>query len=353
MPGGSETTKPVFGFSNVNDTLAPSARIRPEDGVTGRERFPGVKVAGVISEGTLRDFQAGERTKAKVVDMRSTKPKVGTQAEKDAQAAAHVNQVDPHKPALAAEVIHAPEQSKAASDRKEALGAIAFDAVDSPKQLVVLPVGREVEAASTLLQMMSQEPANADGTGGVSFDSAPKRDKPETFEGDEQEMLLAKQAADPNNPARIRDDPKAFMKAIQARVEDYVSQDSPAKQLALQIAEIRALLMAEPSSSKLAVEVFDPMRMATLTEFNILEKRLSKIQSAVKRPREAPIGERDEAEHEQSERTKRPKIPAEAASSVRVLNEGHEVVSTQNVPRADPDRRSSGRTGRVSYGGLQ
>ena len=161
-------------------------------------------------------------------------------------------------------------------------------------------------------------------------------------------MLLAKTAADPNNPVNIKDDPKSFMKALRTRVEGYVAQDSNAKQLGLEIAEIRALLMAEPASSKLAVDVFDPMRMAVLTEFNILEKRLSKIQSAVKRPREAPIGERDQAEHEQSERTKRPKIPAEAPDRpaspvVRVLNEGHEVAAVEGVPRADPNVRRSSR----------
>ena len=117
-------------------------------------------------------------------------------------------------------------------------------------------MGKEAEAAKTLLRMLGQPPANADGTGGVSFNSAPKRDAPEVFEGDEHEMLLAKTAADPNHPDRLKDDPKAYLRALQQRVEEYVSKESTVKQLALEVAEIRALLMAEPESSKEAADVF-------------------------------------------------------------------------------------------------
>ena len=164
-PGGSEKSKPVFNFPNVNETLAPSERIRPEEGKTGRERFPGVKVTSVVSDETLQAFQKGERTKAKA-KAKNTEPKPGTQAEMDAKTAASVKQVDPRKPVLPAEVIHAPEPSKAKQDRDGAVGVIQFDAVSEPKQLVVPPLGREAEAAATLLQMMAVKPAAAIGKRG-------------------------------------------------------------------------------------------------------------------------------------------------------------------------------------------
>ena len=131
------------------------------------------------------------------------------------------------------------------------------------------------------------------------------------------------------------------------------------------------------------------------TEFNILERRLKAKQSVVKRPREAPLGEKEAADHEQDERAKKAKtrlpalqaqetvvrpllpalqgqetvdfnVPPEFATSTaerdkllaagrpltRILNEGHEVVSSTEVPRADPNARRSPRVlGQPGYRG--
>ena len=64
-PMGSETTKPVFGYPNVNETLAPADRVRPEEGVTGRERFPGVKVAKVRRREPWRGSRRGNGRRRK------------------------------------------------------------------------------------------------------------------------------------------------------------------------------------------------------------------------------------------------------------------------------------------------
>ena len=351
-PGAPQPTKPKFGGGEIN--LAPNDVVRPEDGLTGRERHPGVQVANVVSEDNLQAFQASERaealagiTKANVLRLPSA-PKPGTQEEQDARAAAKVNQPDPLKPPLAAEIVHAKEPSRAEVDRKEALGSIQFDSVNDPKQLVVPPLGREAEAASTLLQMMRSSPAQDDGSGGVSFDSAPKRDAPETFEGDEEQMLLEKRAADPDVPKRIKDDPKAFLRDLNRLVDGYIQEDAPAKKLTQQIAEVRSLLMAEPASSKEASDVYDPVRKVVLQGFQLLESRLSRIQSAVKRPRPAPIGEMNDAAAEAEERVKRVKAagagaPGADARPVTFKLGGHDVVSFEDVPRADPTIRRSRR----------